>query len=115
MENKASSQIVGSSGAPYINALAGKCGNATNFFGITHPSLPNYIAMTSGGTQGITDDSGPSSHRLAVPSIFSQAGEAVNDRALNIDRYQGFEESVIDMYSAVRDAYLRRREQRIRE
>ena len=43
------------------------------------------------------------------------AGGTVNERAMNIDRYQGFEESVLDMYSAVRDAYLRRREQRIRE
>ena len=44
-----------------------------------------------------------------------EAGDTVNDRAINIDRLQGFEESVLDMYSAVRDAYLRRREQRIRE
>jgi phospholipid-binding lipoprotein MlaA len=44
-----------------------------------------------------------------------KAGDTVNDRAINIDRFQGFEESVLDMYSAVRDAYLRRREQRIRE
>jgi phospholipid-binding lipoprotein MlaA len=44
-----------------------------------------------------------------------RAGDTVNDRSLGIERYQGFEESVVDMYSAVRDAYLRRREQRIRE
>jgi len=44
-----------------------------------------------------------------------KAGDTVNDRAINIDRFQGFEESVLDMYSAVRDAYLRRREQRVRE
>jgi phospholipid-binding lipoprotein MlaA len=43
------------------------------------------------------------------------AGDAVNDRALNLDLFQGFEESVIDMYSAVRNAYLRRREQLIKE
>jgi hypothetical protein len=40
----------------------------------SHPSLPNYIAMTSGSTQGITDDNGPSSHPLGVTSIFSQLG-----------------------------------------
>ena len=43
------------------------------------------------------------------------AGDAVNDRSLNLDLFQGFEESVIDMYSAVRHGYLRRREQLIKE
>lgn len=73
-ENKTYSQIIGSSNAPYINSVANECGLATNFSAEAHPSLPNYIAMTSGSTQGITDDSGPSSHPLSVPSIFSQLG-----------------------------------------
>src|ERR687886_3007366 len=72
MENHAYNQIIGSSSAPYINSLANQCGSATNFKAITHPSLPNYIAMTSGSTQGVTDDNGPSSHPLNAPSIFSQ-------------------------------------------
>jgi phospholipid-binding lipoprotein MlaA len=42
-------------------------------------------------------------------------GDTVNERALNLDLYQGFEESVIDMYSAVRHGYLQRRERLIRE
>ena len=71
-ENHSYSQIIGSSSAPYINQLASDCGLATNFHAETHPSLPNYIAMTSGSTQGITDDNGPGSHPLDVPSIFSQ-------------------------------------------
>jgi phosphatidylinositol-3-phosphatase len=71
-ENKAYSDIIGSSAAPYLNRLADDCGLATNFTAETHPSLPNYIAMTSGSTQGITDDAGPASHPLNVPSIFSQ-------------------------------------------
>jgi phosphatidylinositol-3-phosphatase len=74
MENHSYSQVIGSPSAPYENALAAQCGLATNYFAITHPSLPNYIAMTSGGTQGITDDNPPSSHPLNVPSIFSQLG-----------------------------------------
>jgi len=64
--------VVGSSSAPYLNSLADKCGLATNDDAISHPSLPNYIALTSGATQGIADDNEPSSHRLNVPSIFSQ-------------------------------------------
>jgi len=44
-----------------------------------------------------------------------KAGDALNDRALNYDLFQGFEESVIDMYSAVRHGYLQRRQQLIKE
>jgi hypothetical protein len=74
MENKAYGSIIGSSSAPYENQLAAQCGSAVNFFAETHPSLPNYIAMTSGSPQGIADDNPPSSHPLDVPSIFSQLG-----------------------------------------
>ena len=71
MENKSFAQAMTGS---YIHALAGACGVATRFSAEAHPSLPNYIAMTSGSTQGITDDAGPSAHRLRAPSIFSQLG-----------------------------------------
>ena len=74
MENKGYSDVIGSSIAPYINSVAQQCGVATNFYAESSPSLPNYIAMTSGSTQGISDDDDPSSHRLAAPSIFSQVG-----------------------------------------
>ena len=74
MENHADYQVMGSASAPYINHLASQCGYASQYYAITHPSLPNYIAMTSGGTQGVTDDNAPSSHPLNVPSIFSQLG-----------------------------------------
>lgn len=74
MENSSYEDIVGSSDAPYLNALAHKCGLAANYSALAHPSLPNYIAMTSGSTQGITDDGSPSEHPLAAPSIFSQLG-----------------------------------------
>ena len=40
----------------YTSQLAAKYGLATNYRGVTHPSLPNYLAMTSGSTWGITDD-----------------------------------------------------------
>jgi len=66
--------VVGSPSAPYFNGLAARCGLATNDVAVTHPSLPNYIALTSGSTQGITDDGEPSSHPLSAPSIFSELG-----------------------------------------
>jgi hypothetical protein len=72
MENEDYGSIIGSSSAPYLNSLASTYGLATSYSAISHPSLPNYIALTSGSDQGITDDSDPSSHQLNVPSIFSQ-------------------------------------------
>lgn len=66
--------VIGSSDAPYLNSLASRCGLATNYHGVAHPSLPNYIALTSGSTQGITDDGEPSTHPLSSPSIFSELG-----------------------------------------
>jgi len=72
MENKSYDKIIGSSSAPYENELAAACGLATNYHAIAHPSLPNYIAATSGSPQGIADDGPPSSHPLDVESIYSQ-------------------------------------------
>ncbi len=66
--------VVGSPSAPYLNSLETACGLATNDDAVSHPSLPNYIALTSGSTQGISDDGEPSAHPLTVPSIFSQLG-----------------------------------------
>jgi hypothetical protein len=71
MENHSFDDIIGSSDAPYINRLAAEHALATNFHAESHPSLPNYIAMTSGSTQGIFDDDPPAQHPLDVPSIFS--------------------------------------------
>ena len=69
-ENQSFKQVIGNTGTqPFINELAGECGLATNFFPERHPSLPNYIAMTSGSTQGITGDS---SGQLNVDNIFNQ-------------------------------------------
>ena len=63
---------VASSEAPYLRSLASTCGLATGVRAIAHPSLPNYIALTTGSTQGIVDDGEPSSHPLAATSVFSQ-------------------------------------------
>jgi hypothetical protein len=57
MENHATSQIIGNTAdAPFINDLAHRYSVATNYHGVTHPSLPNYLAMISGDYQGIFDD-----------------------------------------------------------
>ncbi|WP_433203721.1 alkaline phosphatase family protein [Dactylosporangium sp. CS-047395] len=58
-ENKAYSQISGSSSAPYFNSLAGQGAKFTKSYAITHPSQPNYIALFSGSTQGVSNDDCP--------------------------------------------------------
>jgi phospholipid-binding lipoprotein MlaA len=43
-----------------------------------------------------------------------KVGSTINDRSLNLDLYQGFEETTVDLYSAVRNGYLQRRENLIK-
>jgi phosphatidylinositol-3-phosphatase len=56
MENKERGDVVGAPASRYVNALARRYAIATSSYAITHPSLPNYLALTSGSTQGITSD-----------------------------------------------------------
>ena len=56
MENTSFSTIIGNPLAPDINALASKYGLATDYFGVTHPSEPNYVANIGGSFFGIQDD-----------------------------------------------------------
>jgi phospholipase C len=53
MENKSPAQAL--SGA-YTASLAQRYALLTNYHAVAHPSLPNYLALTSGKTYGITDD-----------------------------------------------------------
>lgn len=71
MENKTYGDVIGNPNAPAINALARACA-VVPVAASGHPSLPNYIAVTSGATQGIHDDKGPAAHPLTVANIFSQ-------------------------------------------
>ena len=58
---------------PYVFRLATTYAYADHYRAITHPSLPNYLAIASGGTQGVTDDSEPSQHPLSGQTVFDQA------------------------------------------
>ncbi|WP_344367505.1 putative Ig domain-containing protein, partial [Arthrobacter humicola] len=60
-ENQKDTSIIGNSSAPYLNSLATSGANMTQTFAESHPSQPNYLALFSGSTQGITDDSYPHS------------------------------------------------------
>src|SRR5215212_6048216 len=75
MENHGDDAVLRSRDAPYARALARACGVATEYSAITHPSLPNYVALTTGATQGIRDDGPPAKNATDAPSIFSQLRE----------------------------------------
>ncbi|HEX5339460.1 MAG TPA: alkaline phosphatase family protein [Gammaproteobacteria bacterium] len=66
-ENKSFATIIGSQQAPYINHLAQHGLLFTDAHGVTHPSQPNYIALFSGSTQGVKDDSCP--HDFSGPNL----------------------------------------------
>jgi hypothetical protein len=56
MENEESGSIIGNPAASYINSLASTYGLASNYYAVSHPSLPNYLALTAGSTFGIASD-----------------------------------------------------------
>ncbi len=56
MENQDPSGVIGTRAAPWLTAAAQRYGSATEYFAVAHPSQPNYIALTSGSTQGVTGD-----------------------------------------------------------
>jgi hypothetical protein len=56
MENHGYDSIVGNADAHWINAALKKYGVAVNYRAVAHPRQPNYIAMTSGSTQGVRGD-----------------------------------------------------------
>jgi phosphatidylinositol-3-phosphatase len=55
-ENKEFPQVVGTGAAPTFDAFAKRYALLTDYRGVAHPSLPNYLALVSGSTQGVTSD-----------------------------------------------------------
>lgn len=72
MENHATNEIIGNTAdSPYINQLASQYGVAARYFGVTHPSLPNYLAAISGDFQGIWDDCKAGATVTCAPQEFA--------------------------------------------
>jgi phosphatidylinositol-3-phosphatase len=53
MENKEHDDVIGSPSSPYVTSLARRYASAGRYFGVVHPSLPNYLALTAGTTFGV--------------------------------------------------------------
>ncbi|MFJ9958024.1 alkaline phosphatase family protein [Streptomyces avermitilis] len=71
-ENHAYSQVINSSSAPYINSLRTGGANFSQSYAETHPSQPNYFALFSGSTQGVTDDSCYTPGFSSAPNLASE-------------------------------------------
>jgi phosphatidylinositol-3-phosphatase len=70
MENHSYAEVLQNATAPYLRHLARAGTSYTAFHAETHPSEPNYLALFSGGMQGVTDDSCP--HSFAADNVAHQ-------------------------------------------
>jgi phosphatidylinositol-3-phosphatase len=90
-ENESYDDIIGNPQAPYITGLSKTWANMTNSHAITHPSQPNYLALFSGSTQGVTGDNCPVSFKVAsLGSELLKAGISFTGYAESMPR-DGFE------------------------
>ena len=71
-ENHGFSQVIGNPAAPNLNAMAKRYGLATRYFGVSSPSLPNYLAMVGGNTFNVGDDNAYWFNLQHKPSLMSQ-------------------------------------------
>lgn len=67
-ENKGYADVIGSPSAPYLNSLAKQGVLLTSYYGLHHPSQPNYLEFFSGSNQGICNDT-CSTSQFAGPSL----------------------------------------------
>lgn len=101
MENQGFDNVIGHQSAsgqldtPYITQLAQRYGLSTYYFGVTHPSLPNYLAFISGNTFGIQDDN-PSCYAMPPQSPCDTAkGPNIVDSLENAHiPWEAFEQSM---------------------
>src|SRR4029079_15837555 len=68
-ENHGYGEIVGNAAAPYINSLANGGALLPEMHGVTQSSEPNYLALFSGSTEGVTDDA---AHTFDAPNLGAQ-------------------------------------------
>jgi Phosphoesterase family len=75
-ENNGFRDVIGNPAAPNLNSLARTFGLATGYFGISHPSEPNYVALLGGNTFGISSDDAYWTQEVHAPSLISQLDRA---------------------------------------
>lgn len=74
---------------PYTFGLARRFAYADHYRAVTHPSLPNYLAISGGSTFGVTDDDPPSAHHVSGTSVFAAAIAAGGTARVYAEGMQG--------------------------
>jgi hypothetical protein len=90
MENHGYDQVIGNTAdAPYITSLAQRYNTAANYHGVTHPSMPNYLAAISGDFQGLHDDCKAGATVTCAPEEFTtDSGDTALNAFLTPAQYQ---------------------------
>jgi phosphatidylinositol-3-phosphatase len=74
---------------PFTVGLGRRFGYATHYTAVSHPSLPNYIAIAGGQTYGITNDDPPEANPVRRASVFGQAVAAGRTASVYADGMPG--------------------------
>lgn len=104
-----------------IKQSDGDTGQTLGYYGVgpgpylVLPFLP--VTTLRDGIGRIADTAmHPLNYFIPIGATLGISGtDTVNERSLNLDKFERVEESVVDLYGAVRDAYLQRREAKIKE
>lgn len=84
MENHYIGQILGNPNAPYITSYAATANLATNYFGVGHPSLTNYLETVGGSNFGIINDDSPDWHNMTCVSNIESGTPADESATTNV-------------------------------
>ncbi len=94
-ENKEFDSVIGSPDAPFINQLAKENVLLTEHYAITHPSLPNYVALIGGDTYGYTETC------INCPVTATNLADLIENRGLT---WRSYQESM-PRHCALKDPY----------
>jgi hypothetical protein len=105
-ENEEQSAIIGNPAAPTFAALAHRYATLTAYTAVAHPSLPNYLALVSGSTHGITSDcTACLVHARSLADTLERAGQSWKTYAEGLPR-AGFTGSAFGLYAKKHDPFL---------
>jgi acid phosphatase len=105
-ENETATSIVDNPAAPTFNALAHRYARLTRYYAVAHPSLPNYLALVSGSTNGITSDCTDCVvHARSLANTLGAAGKTWKTYAEDLPQ-PGFTGSGAGLYAKKHDPFL---------
>ena len=105
-ENEEASSIAGNPDAPTFNALARRYATLTNYDAVAHPSLPNYLALVSGSTHGISSDCTDCVvHARSLADTLAAVGKTWKTYAEDLP-YAGFSGGSSGRYAKKHDPFL---------